>query len=210
MEYIVTRANNSDELYHYGVKGMKWGVHKAKLYGAKASYHIKRADKLQSKADVKRSSTMNTTNRRLKYAAKERKYANAEKFHNQKALGLSYVSKLLGTTLDYSYNKKRAGKDAILKEKYSQAKTGTTNRVNRLEYRAEKQRIKADKSLAKKKIAELTVEGKTKEKVNEILESSFGNSLISDTWKTTETYRDRSAKTNIGRDGYVKEKQRVF
>lgn len=24
--YAVTRANNTDELYHYGVKGMKWGV----------------------------------------------------------------------------------------------------------------------------------------------------------------------------------------
>lgn len=208
MEYIIT--NEPNELYHFGVKGMKWGVHKAKLYDAKASYHIKRADKLQSKADVKRSSTMNTTNRRLKYAAKERKYANAEKFHNQKALGLSYVSKLLGTTLDYSYNKKRAGKDAILKEKYSQAKTGTTNRVNRLEYRAEKQRIKADKALTKKKIADLTVDGANKEKINKILESSFGSSLMSDTWRTGEAYRDKTAKTNIGRRGYAKEKQRTF
>ena len=26
MEYIITRTDNSDELTHYGVKGMKWGV----------------------------------------------------------------------------------------------------------------------------------------------------------------------------------------
>ena len=26
MDYIVTRADNPDELMHYGIKGMKWGV----------------------------------------------------------------------------------------------------------------------------------------------------------------------------------------
>lgn len=26
MDYVVTRADNLDELMHYGVLGMKWGV----------------------------------------------------------------------------------------------------------------------------------------------------------------------------------------
>lgn len=54
MNVIVTRQDQ-DELYHYGVKGMKWGVRNDKVESARASYktaknNYKQANKAYSKA----------------------------------------------------------------------------------------------------------------------------------------------------------------
>lgn len=44
-DYILTQ---NGELYHYGIKGMKWGVHKKRK-----DYQVERAAKKQFKRDVK-------------------------------------------------------------------------------------------------------------------------------------------------------------
>lgn len=193
----------NDYLMHYGVLGMKWGVHRSRFLQKSQQRHTAKANKLQAKANNKRNSMMNTTNRKIKYAVKEQRYANAEKFHNQKANGLSYFSKLTGSTLDYRYNKKRAAKDAIMKEKYSQAKTGMTNRVNRLEYRVQKQLIKANKTSYKKAVVDAKLMGKGKDAIHEILQSKLGNSIASQTWTSTSSYKDKKQMT----DGYVSDHQ---
>lgn len=183
------------ERMHYGVVGMKYGVRKSNRYSKSANRHQQKADALQSKADAKRKRGMNTTNRRIKYAKKEREHTDAENFYNKNALGLSYISKLFGSTLDYSYNKSLAGQNAIMKEKYSQAKSGTTNSVNRIEYRAERERAKAETALVKKKVNDPKVSGATKEEINKMLNSELGSVIV--------------PKTKI-ENSSVKDKKRVF
>ncbi len=184
-----------DELEHHGVLGMRWGHRKvAQAFNALGNYHTKRAASLQSKADVKRNSFMNTNRRKINYATKEQRYANAEKFHNRKALGLSYGNKLFGSTLDYRVNKSRAGKDAIMKEKYSEAKKGTTNKVNRLEYRAGKQLIKANKAYLNRNVSSLKAEGKGKAYIDDYVNKHLGEPIDPTTWTMPDAYKDKHAK----------------
>lgn len=203
------------ELYHYGIKGMKWGVRrtpaqlgraiKSKYYGAKESYYRGKSERLRNKASAKKSSAMNTPGRRIKYASKEQRYAAAEKFFNKKALGLSYISKLTGTTLDYRVNKARADRAGILKEKYGAAKTGETNRVNRLTYRSEKAEAKANRAANEKFVLDQRLSGVGKREVDRMLAEQLGDlPVISSATRDTSFINDRTARTKLGYRGYAR------
>ena len=70
----------SNELYHYGVKGMKWG-HRKNVYDINASYYQKRADKLSARAD--RNRTMARMNENASKQRNAAKAANREARANE-------------------------------------------------------------------------------------------------------------------------------
>lgn len=70
---------NRNELYHYGVLGMKWGVHKAKTYAYDTSAHVMKKKVKAAKADL-RSGKINKSqfNRLKRQAEKERKRSDIQ------------------------------------------------------------------------------------------------------------------------------------
>ena len=54
MEYVVTRTENSDELYHYGVKGMKWGHSRRGISGTIRDIQRNRATRDLADAETQR------------------------------------------------------------------------------------------------------------------------------------------------------------
>ena len=83
MEYVVTRQN--DELYHYGVKGMKWGVIR-RTPEEKAAARRAKGEKKQAKI-VKKQESIKADNEYQKQAIREgvqtRNKINAEKLSSK-------------------------------------------------------------------------------------------------------------------------------
>lgn len=142
---------NEQELKHYGVKGMKWGVrrgHKAKQYPTKARDAISKQQKLQNERinEFRRNGGRTST--------------------GSKTSAMSKTEKKLYS--DYKKYSKKSAKLGDPSKHYSKAFTKSTKELNKRKAKAHKtsqkatkQRIKTNKRLARTSLTDL---GRDKER----------------------------------------------
>lgn len=94
-------TNNNDELMHYGVVGMKWGVHRARKLQAKA-------DKRKRKGDIKGYEKYSAKSSKIINKHKRRAGAAYDRINNQKMSKTLLQSAVFGTYGALKYNQMRA------------------------------------------------------------------------------------------------------
>lgn len=105
---------NNQELYHYGVKGMKWGVRKAQAHTNKAASLRKRADEYDAKGKTKKAASLREKAGNLnKKAAAEKRLVDfkkeANKIRDKRTVGEKVVTFLIGGVFaNQTYNSARA------------------------------------------------------------------------------------------------------
>lgn len=107
MEYIVTRVSDSDELYHYGVVGMKWGVRRARKNFEKANRAKQSAKEWEEIARAKEAK--GKTKAAAKYRENAAKDMADAKRYNTKAKSIQNKHmQRVGGKKAYDYNAKQS------------------------------------------------------------------------------------------------------
>ena len=101
---------DQDYLVHYGVLGMKWGMHRAAKTGTSYSYKSMKTKRLEkSAANAQAKGKKNASKLSAKAAASKKSDANRQKYAKKTSVGKALAQNLLlGTPGAISYQKMRA------------------------------------------------------------------------------------------------------
>ena len=115
--YIITSNGNfvrEDELYHYGVLGMKWGQHRVRRNEEKAKLSRQSAKEWDEMARyAKKRGQTSKAEKYTRYASEDR--ADSTKYANKARQIKAKHEKLAGGKAAYEYTKKQSTGKALVK-----------------------------------------------------------------------------------------------
>lgn len=147
MNDIVYYRRPSDlELWHHGVKGMKWGVRRTP---AQLGHKVKKLEKRNT--NLSKKLNPQDTIKAKEYSSKSAGYRAKATKYSKKASDYSRHAERIGNTENDSYKSRQLASDRRNQNRYSKKATKNSKLANRYQLKADK--INTNQNAIKAKIA---------------------------------------------------------